>query len=331
MSILYTYGTGSLYESKRWDNSQDLLDQLQDNNANLIYANHVRDAVFTLWERISDVNVIAASAASASSVGMYFQNSNPTPITVGGISAGSSFSTPQTIQQMFDALLYPYVSPGSSISSLSNREYGSGLSITLNWTATKNSNPITSIVVDGQIFAPTGNTQTGTKIATGTYSTPAPAFTSNSFIITVGDGTTSTTNSTSFQWMNKIYWGTINLSSIGNPNLTLNPGSASLINITSSTVLGLTGAGVSPGNQLASSKSKTYSNINGSGNYLLFAWPSSVSGATTPIFTVNGLLNTAFTNVKTAWSFTNTWGFTTNYEVWISNTLQNSPLNITIS
>lgn len=331
MSILYTYGTGSLYESKRWTDSQDLLDQLQDNNSNLIYANHVRDAVFTLWERLSDVNVIAASAASASSVGMYFQNSNPTLTTVGGIPAGSSFSTPQTIQQMFDALLYPYVAPESSIASLSNREYGSTSSITLNWTATKKSNPITSIVVDGQIFAPTGNTQTGTKIATGSYSIPVPAFTNNSFIITVGDGTANTTNGVTFQWMNKIYWGTINLSSIGNPDLTLNPGSASLINITSSTVLGLTGAGVSPGNQLASSKSKTYTNINGAGDYLLFAWPSSVSGSTTPIFTVNGLQSTAFTNVKTAWNFVNTWGFTASYEVWISNTRQNSPLNITIS
>lgn len=331
MSILYTYGTGSLYESKRWTDSQDLLDQLQDNNSNLIYANHVRDAVFTLWERLSDVNVIAASAASASSVGMYFQNSNPTLTTVGGIPAGSSFSTPQTIQQMFDALLYPYVAPESSIASLSNREYGSTSSITLNWTATKKSNPITSIVVDGQIFAPTGNTQTGTKIATGSYSIPASAFTNNSFIITVGDGTANTTNGVTFQWMNKIYWGTINLSSIGNPDLTLNPGSASLINITSSTVLGLTGAGVSPGNQLASSKSKTYTNINGAGDYLLFAWPSSVSGSTTPIFTVNGLQSTAFTNVKTAWNFVNTWGFTASYEVWISNTRQNSPLNITIS
>ena len=220
------------------------------------------------------MNVIAASAASASSVGMYFQNSNPTLTTVGGIPAGSSFSTPQTIQQMFDALLYPYVAPESSIASLSNREYGSTSSITLNWTATKKSNPITSIVVDGQIFAPTGNTQTGTKIATGSYSIPASAFTNNSFIITVGDGTTNTTNGVTFQWMNKIYWGTINLSSIGNPDLTLNPGSASLINITSSTVLGLTGAGVSPGNQLASLKSKTYTNINGAGDYLLFAWPS---------------------------------------------------------
>ena len=328
MSFLYTYGTGSLYESKRYDDVQELLNQIQDNNANLIYANHVRDAVFSLWERVNEVSVVAGSAASAS---MYFQNSNTTLVTIGGIPAGSSFSTPNTLQQMFDALLYPYIAPGSSISSLSNREYGSSTSITLNWTATRNSNPITSILVDGQSFVPTGNTQTGFKVAIGTYSIPAPSSTSNNFNISVGDGTNTTTNGTTLQWMNKIYWGTINLSSIGNPDLTLNPGSASLINITSSTILGLTGAGVSPGNQLTSSKSKTYTNINGSGNYLLFAWPSSVTGATSPIFTVNGLQNSAFTRVNNAWNFTNVFGFSTNYEVWITNTLQNSPLNIIIS
>ena len=328
MSFLYTYGTGSLYESKRYDDVQELLNQIQDNNANLIYANHVRDAVFSLWERVNEVSVVAGSAASAS---MYFQNSNTTLVTIGGIPAGSSFSTPNTLQQMFDALLYPYIAPGSSISSLSNREYGSSTSITLNWTATRNSNPITSILVDGQSFVPTGNTQTGFKVAIGTYSIPAPSSTSNNFNISVGDGTNTTTNGITLQWMNKIYWGTINLSSIGNPDLTLNPGSASLINITSSTILGLTGAGVSPGNQLTSSKSKTYTNINGSGNYLLFAWPSSVTGATSPIFTVNGLQNSAFTRVNNAWSFTNVFGFSTNYEVWITNTLQNSPLNIIIS
>ena len=64
MSFLYTYGTGSLYESKRYDAVQDLLNQLQDNNANLIYANHVRDAVFTLWERVEEVAIVAASASA---------------------------------------------------------------------------------------------------------------------------------------------------------------------------------------------------------------------------------------------------------------------------
>lgn len=332
MSLLYTYGTSSLYESKRYDNVQQLLDQLQDNNANLIYANHVRDAVFTLWERVNEVSIIAGSAASASSVSMYFQNSNPTLTTIGGIPAGSSFSTPNTLQQMFDALLYPYIVPSASIFIIpSVREYGSSTSVTLNWTATKKSNPITSILVDGQSFIANGNTQTGTKATLGTYSSSPPSSTLNTFSISVGDGTNTTTNSSTIQWMNKIYWGTIDLSSIDNPDLTLNPGSASLINITNSTILGLTGAGVSPGNQLASSKSKVYTNINGSGNYLLFAWPSSVAGATTPIFTVNGLQNSAFTSVKSVWDFNNVYGFQTNYEVWITNTLQNSPLNIIIS
>ena len=328
MSFLYKYGTASNYESKRWSTVQNLLDQIKDNNANLIFANHVRDAVFTLWEKISDVEIIAASA---SLVSPFFQNSNTTLITVGGIPVGSSFSTPQTVQQMFNSLLYPYISPASSILPLSSREYGSSTSVVLSWTATRRSNPITSIVVDGQIFIPTGNTQTGFKFATGTYSIPATASTPNNFIITVSDGTTNTTNGATLLWMNKIYWGRINLDSIGNPDLTLDPGLTFLINITSSTILGLTGAGISPGNQLATSKSRTYTNINGSGEYLLFAWPSSVIGATSPVFTVNGIQSTAFTRLRNSWSFTNIYGFTTNYEVWISNTLQNSPLNITIS
>ena len=338
MSLLYTYGV-SPYVSKRWSDVQDLLNQLQDNNANLIFAKDVRDAVFTLWERVNEVSIIAGSAASASSVSMYFQNPNQTTIAVGGVTVGTTFSTQQTLQQMFDRVLYPYTPPVSSVSIIPvfvvspTKEYGANISSILQWTVTKKSNPITSILVDGQSFTVNGNdTQTGTKAALGTYSSTAtPASTLNNFIISVGDGTTTATSSATLQWMNRIYWGTINLSSIGNPDLTLNPGSVSLISLTSSTIRGLTGAGFSTGNQLASSKSKTYTNINGSGNYLLFAWPSIVTSSTTPIFTVNGVQNTAFTRVKTAWSFSNSYGFQTNYEVWITNTLQNSPLNIIIS
>lgn len=41
-----------------------------------------------------------------------FVNPNPVPSTVGGISAGSTFPTPQTMQAMWDLLLYPYQAPG---------------------------------------------------------------------------------------------------------------------------------------------------------------------------------------------------------------------------
>lgn len=334
MSLQYTYGTGSTTESKRWSTLDNLLVQIPNNNANLIFAKDVRDAVFTLWERNNETYALAALAASAST---FYQNPNQTPYDVGGIPQGSSFPVQQTVQQMFDALLYPYVVPAASININSidaifvSREYGNSTNVTLNWSVTKNTNPITVITVDGQSFSPTGNSQNGTKIATGTYSLPVAAYQDNVFNITVEDGTDTTNESVTLRWMNKIYWGRINLSSIGNPNLTINSGSASSINITSATILGLTGAGISPGNQLATSKSKTYTQINGAGNYLIFAWPTILSGALTPAFSVGGLPNSAFTRVKTNWSFSNVYGLTASYEVWITNTLQNSPLNIIIS
>jgi hypothetical protein len=122
------------------------------------------------------------------------------------------------------------------------------------------------------------------------------------------------------------------LSSIGNPNLTLNPGSASLVAslCTDSLVYSLGGAGVNPGYKLTTSKSNVYNDIDGGGNHLIFAWPSCLSGAMTPKFYVNGFLSTAFTRVRTSSPLVNQHNFVTNYEVWVSNTLQNSPLDIEI-
>jgi hypothetical protein len=334
MSSLYTYGTGSNYESKRWSTVQNLLDQIKDNNANLIFANHVRDAVFTLWERVNEVSIIAASASTASP---YFQNSNPTTIRVGGIAEGTTFSTPQTVQQMFDRLLYPYASPILGLSTIANKEYGAPLNSTLFWSVIKKSNTITSINVAGQIFTPNGGDQSGTKLVFGTWSTPAVS-TLNTFTMTVGDGQTTTTTSTSYEWMNRIYWGRLDLTSISDPDLSDPNTRNSRINtivasffpnsITGSSLIrGLTGAGVSPGNVLSKVKNRTYTNINGAGGYLLFAWPSNVPNAASPAFSVNGVTSTGFSQLLTGFSFINTFGITTNYEVWISNTAQNSPLN----
>lgn len=332
MSSLYVYGTGSTTESERWSNVDDLLVQIPDNNSNLVRARDVRDAVFTLWERVEETSIVAASAASASTT---YMNSNTTQISVGGIPVGSSFSTPQTIQQMFDQLLYPYVVPTISLNSLSNREYGANTSVTLNWSVFKKSNTIQTITVDGYVQAPTGNSQSGTQVTNGTHSLTPGISTINVFTMSVYDGTSTINMNTTLTWMNKVYWGRVDLSSlfIPNPNLTTNPSAAALVTayINSSIINGLNGAGVSPGQALATTKSRTMNGINGAGQYLIFAWPSGVSGAYTPIFTVNGLQNTAFTNVKTNWIFTNAFGFTASYEVWVSNTQQNSTLNVIIS
>jgi hypothetical protein len=68
----------------------------------------------------------------------------------------------------------------------------------------------------------------------------------------------------------------------------------------------------------------------GTGGYLVYAWSSYIPYSTDPKFKVNGAHSTAFSNIKTGWNFTNHWGVTSSYEVWISNTAQNSQLDVEI-
>ena len=325
--IVGTFGTGSSVESREFDDFTDLLNQIPDNTSNLIDPSDIRDSVYTLWKRIDDVNLIASSAASASS---FFQNPNPTPVTIGGILAGSTFPIPTNMQDMWNQLLYPYVSPVVSITGGGVREFGSSNAVTLSWSVTKNSEDIQSVVVNGvpRPGAPFTTNQSGSQNAFATQNI------NTTFTIIANDGTQTVSASTTVTWQNKRYWGRVNLSSIGNPNLTTNPGAISSIIplLNDSVILTLNGAGVGSGSELnANSINKTYNGINGNGNYLVFAWPSSFSNSQTPNFNVNGLPNTAFTRIRNNSPFTNLFGYTTNYEVWISNTLQNSPLNIIIS
>lgn len=332
MSSLYTYGTGSSTESERWSNIDDLLIQIPDNDANLVRARDIRDAIFTLWESLDETTLIAASAASASTT---YMNTNLTQISVGGVPIGHSFSTPQTIQQMFDKLLYPYVVQSINLGYLTNREFGSPNSVNLIWSVTKKSNTIQTINVGGFSQLPTGNSQGGVQVTNGTHSLSPSLNYVNTFNMSVYDGINTVTTNTTLNWFHKVYWGRVNLSGllVPNPNLTTDPINAGLITsyINSSIINGLDGAGSAPGQVLSNTKARIINNINGNGEYLIFAWPSLVSNPYLPIFTVNGLQNTAFTKVKTNWAFTNAFGFVTNYEVWVSNTRQNSAVNVVIS
>lgn len=321
----FSYGSASAVE---YSTLEELLSQLPDNTAKVIVAQDIRDAVYTLWERVEDVSDTSSS--------VFFQNENPMPSAVGGIPAGTTFNEPTDMQSMWNQLLYPYVAPSCSIGPNYIREFGNpnGLannSINLNWSVTKNSEDITSITVDGQSVTPTGDSQNGTVQVTGTHSWNSSNNNQvNTFSISVNDGTNTDNDTASLAWRNRIYWGSIDLSGV---NLTTNP---SLIPSISSicdddAILNLTGAGVGSGSQITTTKNKSYNGINGGGEHLIFTWSSSLPGALNPTFTVNGLPNTAFSRVRTNSQFTNQFGYTTDYEVWVSNTLQNSPLNIIIS
>jgi hypothetical protein len=332
MPLIGSYSFGSA-SADRYSTVDELLSQLPDNNANMISAQDIRDSVYTLWKNIEDVEVIAVSAASASA---FFYNPNPTPVTLGGIQAGSTFNTPTDMQTMWNLLLYPYIAPAASLAPLPNREFGAPLSVNLSWSVIKNSNPITSIIVNGFAQVPNGNSQSGSQVTLGTHSVSPGVSQTNTFNMSVSDGISTINATTSLTWMNKRYWGFVDLSPIGNPDLTLNPGLSSSVAafVTDNVILSLNGANANSqafGNELSITKSKTYNNINGAGKHLIFAWPSSVSNPYTPTFTVNGLANNSFTRIRSNSPFVNQYGFTTNYEVWVSNTLQNSPLNIVIS
>lgn len=93
------YATGSVIVSERYSAIDCLLYGLQDNSNNLITAKNVRDAVFTLWERISDLEEAS---------GVLFENPNPVPFRVGGIAEGSTFSQ-TNMQDMWDRLLYDQI------------------------------------------------------------------------------------------------------------------------------------------------------------------------------------------------------------------------------
>lgn len=332
MPLISTYsvtGFENVTLSKYFSSIDDILLPLYDNTNNEIKAENIRDAIYTLYEYTNAI--VASSSATASLV--YDRTTPSTYIgNVGGINQGSTFSG--SIQDALDRIFYPYVAPSSSLNASSTpREFGSSLSVTLNWSVVKNSNTITTIIVDGVPQIVTGNSQSGLLNTTGTHSLTPSISQTNTFTMNVSDGTSSVSSSTNLVWMNRIYWGRIDLSSIGNPNLTTNPGSASLIGsiCNDANILSLNGAGVTPGNDLTVTKNRSYNGIDGGGQYLIFAWPSVLPGANVPVFTVNGLPNTAFTRVRTSSPFVNSFGFTTNYEVWVSNTLQNSTLNIVIS
>jgi len=340
MAIVGSYSSGSTL-AQRYSTVDELLNQLPDNTANLIDASDVRDSVYSLWARVDDVQVVASQSASAS---VYYTNSTPVPATIGGITVGRTFSN-ASMADMWTALLYPYIAPAVSISGGTTREYGGPLTLSLPWGVTKKSNSITSIVLSASSGAsiiptnpsPTGNSQAGTALGTGTHSITPGISSVNTFTITVSDGTNSPSSAVTLTWMNKRYWGFINLSSLSllGIDLNLDPSQASLvssfINMTSNpnSITSLTGASVGVGNELATSRGKTYTGINGTGYHLIFAFPTSFG---TPIFSVNGNPNSAFTKVKSNTPLKNLFGFSgTNYDVWISNTAQNSPLNIVIS
>lgn len=363
-NILYDiYGNPNVVADYRF--ITDLLDSIPDNTSNLIDAQDVRDAVWTLWNKIDDVVIglsssginISGTSSGTFSVDLSYNRTrlSSAPI-VGGVPTGSTFSG--TIQDVLDRIFYPYSPPTCALNGGGTREFGSSTSVTLNFTLNKNEKPINtaSIQLLGGVtqlitplpavvtqanttpatFGPSTISTTPASIVTyATHSsTPTTVSIVNTYTLNVGDGTSTANASTSVTWMNRMYYGTINLSTLSvnpNPDLNVRPDgsnsaqvASSIVEIssfiTNSIINTSTTTSIRPivNRPLVTTRTLTLTDFNAGGNYLFFAWPT-IFG--TPVFKINGLTNTSFTKVKSNFVFTNTLGFSgVNYDVWISNT-----------
>lgn len=244
-----------------------------------------------------------------------FNGNRPITRNVTGLT-GVNLGT-NNVNDTLEALLYPAENPTISLSGGNTREFGSSNSVTLTYTVTKKTYGISTINVNSNNITvgssvdedtdSSGSTQIGNIIVTATQNINT-TFTSS---VEDNQGNTNTSNST-VTWRHKIYWG--RHSTFTPPN--------------DAEILALTGASVGTGNQFSTSWNKTYNNINGSGDYLVFAAPTSFG---TPSFNVNGLPNSAFTKIRDNSAFINANGYSENYDVWITNTVQLGNTNIIVS
>lgn len=326
-----TYGVpGSLTYSVSYSSLDAMMAAIKDNTSGAIQAAELRNSVLTLWDLVY--------GNSASSV-TYTSNTAST-ISVGGIPVGTNFSN-TTIQQIFDQMFLPYVAPiidffglSTTLSgSYSNNLYlenGSTLynSVYFSWNINQGSvnligNPILPNNIElnappewrfnGFAFPEYLNTL---ATQSGIVTVGSASDTSSLIQLRIFDGTfISSTCSVNF--LNRFYWG----------NFATNPATYTL---TDSDIQNLNGASVSligidenlgTGNILTNTRVQTLNGINGSGNYLVFAFPSSFGN---PIFIANGMVTTAFGVTNSV--FTNTYGRTQSYNIWYSNTIQNSPI-----
>lgn len=222
-----------------------------------------------------------------------------------------------TLVAWINNYFFPSTNPIStiSVSGGTSREFmtaGAALTVDLSWTVNRPVAclPISTITVDAvpqTVMTPfnEGQTQTGTLTGRTLNRNINTTYTVTAVATDAKTGSASST----VTWYWGRYWG-----AFSSPYPPTDP----RFSISDAQIIALTGAGVGTGFELSTTRVKTYNGINGAGNYLVFAFPTAWG---TPTFVANGLITTAFTQVRNN-LFTNASGGQTNYQVWVSNTTQ---------
>ena len=253
-------------------------------------------------------------------------------ITRSGLPATGTAVGGANIKDFLQNYFFPSVAPSASLSGGGDRENGSSTLVTLNFTATKNTNPITAISLstasgsgsvtasgsDTQVSAqnisivPTGNTQSSSRTAgTGVN-------TNTTFTLNVTAGSQSASSSTAVAYKDRKYYGVS----------TIDTG------ISNAQIIALTNKPFSTSRATGTLTSQV--NFGSTpGDYVYFAWPSSFEGAspicnstgpaptytptpgtTTDCFNSGSSPVTSF--ILETRSFTNASGYSTSYNIYRS-------------
>lgn len=212
----------------------------------------------------------------------------------GGDASEITYHNPSypTVEAALDELLY--IAPVVVLTGGSTVEIGQTVnSVVLNWTVNKE---ITSQSIDQGIGSLLPSLRT--------YTHSGQTITTNrTYTITVNDGATPATSSTSVLFSNKRYWGTSTLTSLTD---------AQIIALSS---------------EFSSSRVQTRTFDCTGGKYFYFAWPTSFG---TPSFKVGGLSFSDMTLVTRA--FVNASGYSSSYDIYrVTNIQTGSAIIVEVS
>lgn len=308
MSVLGTPGSPTY--AVTLSGIEGIVGALPDNTSNAISAADVRNSMLTVWEEIESVG----ASVSAASVGATLSGAIKTTYAVGGITAGYALGA-VSMYQALQYALYAYNPPSMALSANpATIERGNAAQIVqVSWGLTSGKNAPVSSSIQGPVQTrtlgvPSAQAYTYGVATFGIASYPSTSVFTFSVNDTGGGAGGNNVATVSVRWADRMYWGSW--------GTTTPP--------TSVQILALTGAGVGTGNILATSHSYTLDGIDGNGEYLVFAWPASFGE---PLFKANGFVTTGFTKISSAMVFTNSYSATASYDVWLSDSKQNSSID----
>lgn len=231
--------------------------------------------------------------------------------TRSGVPAVSVNST--TVNGFLEGYFFPSVPPTAVINGGVTRQFGNNAGLTLNWTATRHTLPITSITVNG-LSVSSGffsALPVNGSVSSGTTATIATPNVNQTYNMNVTTATESVNASTSIVFNHKRYFFGDNQDLIPmNDSAT-----SSVVNLHD------------PANaEFATSRVKSTFAITLSGQFIYYVYPTTFGAA---IFTINGLLNTDFSFKD--FVFTNPFGYSTSFRVYRSNNILNGTFNIAVA